>query len=337
VHHNIGGGLQATMSGNLEADRNVVELNGYNATAQVFLNANGIAANGAFETTPNTPSVLHTNGNIFRNNSSRGISVQEASTATISNDFSCGASNDATNGQNGIVIFNNTTSPASATVRGSAFVYNGRNGAAIADQSSADFGQNSPDGGNNAFTQNATNSLLGGHNLDNSSTLANVPAVSNQWQHCYADPANPSAACDGDLSFDINGSVSYTPSEAQQADVNTVPLTIQSVVPSKAKAGDLVYITGSGFNAIDGYPPGGNCLTTVQQSNSCDPISGTCVQYEVSPGQWIDLPVQAVTPTEIVVQMPAAITCAQPVTVRVQRLDYSGAVVSATQTFCTNS
>jgi hypothetical protein len=30
-------------------------------------------------------------------------------------------------------------------------------------------------------------------------------------------------------------------------------------------------------------------------------------------------------------------TCAQPVTVRVQRLDDTGAVVSGTKTFCTNS
>jgi hypothetical protein len=342
VHHNIGGGVQATLSGNVEADRNIIEFNGYNASAQVFTNANGIAANGAnavvAPTTPDTPSVLQTNGNVLRNNSSRGISVQELSTAVITNDFTCGATNSATNGQNGIAIFNSTTSPASAIVRGTASVYNGRNGATITDQSSGDFGQTSPDGGNNAFTQNATNAALGGHNLDNStSTQTDLPAPGNQWQHCYANPVNPAAACDGTISLDINGLVSATPPQPHRADGSTLAVVIQSFAPTKAKAGDLVRITGSGFNAIDGYPPGGDCTTTVQQGNSCDPIAGTCVQYEASPEHWLDLPVQAVTPAEIVVRMPPGTTCAQPVTVRVQRLDDTGAIVTGTKTFCTNS
>jgi hypothetical protein len=336
VHHNIGGGIQATFSGNVEADRNLIEFNGYNTTTQVFLDANGLAANGANgtlgSTTPTTPSVLQTNGNLIRNNSSRGISVQELSTATVINDFTCGAANNATGGQNGIAIFNSSANPASATVRGIASVYNGRNGATVTDQSTGDFGQNSPDGGANAFTGNATNPVLGGHNFDNSSTQTNLPAIGNQWQHCYADAAT--AVCDGPISLDINGSVTVTPPQPYRADGITLPLVIQSFVPIKAKVGDLVHITGSGFNAIDGYPPGGNCTTTVRQFNSCNPIVGTCVQLEASPGRWVDLPVQGVTPREIVVQMPA--TCAQPVTMRVQRLDDTGAVVSGTKTFCTN-
>ena len=112
IHHNIGGGLQATFSGNLEADRNLVEFNGYNSTAQVFMNANGLSANGANNTlqpiSPSIPSVLQTNGNIIRNNSLRGISAQELSAATITNDLSCGALNGGTAGQNGIAIFNST-------------------------------------------------------------------------------------------------------------------------------------------------------------------------------------------------------------------------------------
>ncbi|HEX7409130.1 MAG TPA: hypothetical protein VF515_15980 [Candidatus Binatia bacterium] len=342
VHHNIGGGIQATLSGNVEADRNVIEFNGYNATVQVFTNGNGVAANGAnavvAPTTPDTPSVLQTNGNVLRNNSSRGISVQELSDAVITNDFTCGATNSAASGQNGIAIFNSTTSPASAIVRGTASVYNGRNGATITDQSTGDFGQTSPDGGNNAFTQNATNAALGGHNFDNStSPQTTLPAPGNQWQHCYADPANPAATCDGNISLDINGPVSVSPPQPYRADGNTLTVVIQSFAPTKATAGDLVRITGSGFNAIDGYPPGGDCTTTVQQSNSCNPIAGTCVQYEASPEQWVDLPVQAVTPAEIVVRMPPGTTCAQPVTVRVQRLDDTGAIVTGTKTFCTNS
>lgn len=342
VHHNIGGGIQATLSGNVQADRNVVEYNGYNATAQVFASANGLAANGANgavqPTTPTTPSVLQTSGNIIRNNSSRGISVQEVSTAIIMNDFSCGASNSGTGGQNGIAIYNTTTSPASAIVRGTATVYNGRNGVTVANQSSGDFGQNSPDGGHNAFTQNATNPSLGGHNFDNSSTQANLPALNNQWQHCYANPTQPGTTCDGNIIVDISGSASVVPPESYRGDTNTLPVSIQSFSPTKASAGDLVHITGGGFNAIDGYPAGGNCTTTIAENNTCNgAIVGTCVQYETSPGMWEDLPVQSVTPAEIVVQLPADITCSQPVNVRVQRLDYTGAVVSATKAFCTNS
>jgi hypothetical protein len=336
LHHNIGGGMQATLSGNVGAEHNVIEYNGYNATAQVF-DANGVAVNGADGSTPLVPSTVHTDGNIIRNNGLRGISVQELSTATITNDLSCGASNSGTSGQNGIAIFNSTATPASATVRGTAAVYNGRNGATIANQSTGDFGQNSPDVGNNAFTQNATNPSLGGHNFDNSSTQANVPALDHQWQHCYADPAHPGPTCDGDIALDINGSAISSPAQPHRADAATLPVVIQRFSPTKAASGDWVHISGSGFNAIDGYPQGGNCTTTIQQNNTCSPMVGNCVQYEASPGVWVDLSVQSVTPTELVVQIPAGFTCAQPVTVRIQRLDYSGAIVTGTGTFCTNS
>jgi hypothetical protein len=337
VHHNIGGGIQATFSGNVDAERNVIENEGYNATAQVFLDANGLSANGANtivgSTTPSTPSVLRTTANIVRNNSSRGISVQELSTATLVNDFTCGAVNGATGSQNGIAVYNNTASAAFAEVRGVASVYNGRNGATVADQSQADFG-NSLDGGDNAFTQNAATPALGGHNLDNSGTDS-VQASGDQWQHCYADPAHPSMACDGPLGLDVSGSVIVAPPQPYASDGTALPIVIERFTPEKAKAGDLVHITGHGFNAIDGYPAGGNCTTTVQRANSCNPIAGTCVQYEASPGQWVDLPVHAVTPREVTVQIP--VTCAQPVAVRVMRRDDTGAIVSGSKTFCTNS
>ncbi|MFI5397497.1 MAG: right-handed parallel beta-helix repeat-containing protein [Candidatus Binatia bacterium] len=338
LHHNIGGGIQATLSGGIEADRNLVEYSGYNAARQVFAAANGLSANGASAATPDIPSVLQTDGNTIRNNSSRGISVQETSSATISNDLTCGAANSGDGGQNGIAIFNLAASAAAATVRGVAAVYNGRNGATIADQSTGDFGQANADGGNNAFTQNATNRFLGGHNFDNSSTQANVPAIANQWQHCYADPAHPAATCDGNIDLDVSGSVTFTPPQPYRADASTIPVQISAFYPTKAKAGDLVRISGNGFNAVDAYPHGGNCTTTVQQYNSCgNPIVGNCVQYQSAPGVWTKLQVQSVTPTEIVVKLPSTFTCSQAVAVRVRRRDSAGAAVTATGTFCTNS
>lgn len=335
VHHNIGGGIQATMGGNIEADRNVIENSGYNAKTLVFPEANGLAANGAYAGTPDIGSVLQTDGNIIRNNAMRGISVQELSAATLTNDLTCGAKNSGTGGQNGIAIFNSSASTASALVRGVAAVYNGRNGATVVNQSVADFGRASPDDGNNAFTQNATKSTLGGHNFDNSSSEPNMQASGNQWQHCYADPAHPGATCDGNAGLDISG-VDSAPRQPYRAAATEVPVQIASFFPTKAKSGDLVRIVGAGFNAVDGYPAGGNCTTTIQKSNSCGtPIRGTCVQYQSAPGVWTALQVQSVTPTTLVVKLP--FTCSQPVAVRVQRLDYTGVPVAATATFCTNS
>lgn len=341
IHHNIGGGLQATFSGNVEADRNLIEFNGYNAGAQVFYEANGLAANGANQTlsptTPTTPSVLQTNGNVIRNNSSRGISAQELSIAIVTNDFSCGAFNSGTSGQNGIAIINSTTDTASGVVRGTTVAYNGRNGATVASQSTIDLGQGGADAGNNAFTQNATNPILGGHNVDDSSTQTNIPAAGNQWQRCYATPSNPAAICDGNLAPDFSGSVVASTPQPHRGDALSVPLAIQNFTPTKAKAADVVRIVGYGFNAIDAYPAGGDCIQTPPLSNTCNPVLGNCVQYEASPGQWVDLSVISVTPTQIVAQLPPTFTCAHPTAVRVQRVDFTGALVTATGTFCTNS
>jgi hypothetical protein len=47
--------------------------------------------------------------------------------------------------------------------------------------------------------------------------------------------------------------------------------------------------------------------------------------------------VVSVTPTEIVAQLPANVSCAQPMSLRLQRLDYGGNIVSGSATFCTSS
>lgn len=337
IHHNIGGGIQATLSGNIEADRNIVEYNGYNATAQVFADANGLAANGADPRTPTIPSVLQTNGNIIRNNSARGLSVQELSRATIANDFSCGALNSGTDGQNGIAIFNNTGDAAFATVRGTTTVHNGRSGVTVTGASSADFGHTGMEG-DNAFTADAMNRGLAGHNFDSSTLAGTLSATGNQWQHCYAHAAHPAATCDGPIGRDISGSVLVQPAQPHRADAGTLPVQITSVYPTKARAGDLVRIAGSGFDAVDAYRVGRDCTSSIQQNNRCTGrIKGNCVQYEASPGLWAALAVQSVTPTEIAVTMPPTFSCSQPLRVRVQRLDRTGSVVAGYGMLCTNS
>ncbi len=339
LHHNIGGGIQATLSGNIEADRNLVEYSGYIGRSQVYVDANGLAANGADAiATPAVPSVLRTDGNVVRNSSSRGISVQGLSSAVVTNDLSCGAVNGGTAGQNGIAIFNSSADAAVATVRGVAAVYNGRNGATLADQSTGDFGQAGSGGGNNAFTQNATNGGLGGHNFDNSSTQIDVPALGNQWQHCYADATHPAATCDGNVALDINGSVSVAAPQSYRADAGTLPIRIAGLYPTKAAAGEMVRIVGSGFNAIDAYPARGNCTASIQRGNRCGrQIVGNCVEYQSAQGLWRPLRVESVTPTEIVVKLPRRFRCAQPTAIRVRRLDHTGTPVAATGIFCTNS
>jgi len=209
VHNAIGGGIQATQGGALESDRNVVECNGrggYDCSGPVaYSSASGID--------DNVGSTLHSSDNISRGNLNRGISITSG-TATVTNDFACG--NKAGAGQNGIAVLDNNngsfTGTATATIRGSAAVYNGRNGATVLVMqagTSADFGTSPtpPARGNNAFTQNNTGNL-GGHNFDNSTTAPPTPtpmaspipisALGNEWQHCYA--SSPALNCNGPIS-----------------------------------------------------------------------------------------------------------------------------------------
>src|SRR5262249_35721441 len=145
------------------------------------------------------------------------ISVQELSTATITNDVSCGASNGGSGGQNGIAVFNSGSDTATARVRGTTAVYNARNGVTVSGQSSADCRRDALDPGNNAFTQNATRPTLNGANADNSTVPAlALLAAGNQWQHCYANPLPLTAACDGQLALDMDGAVLWLPAQPQR-------------------------------------------------------------------------------------------------------------------------
>jgi len=105
------------------------------------------------------------------------------------------------------------------------------------------------------------------------------------------------------------------------------------VFPSKGLRGTLVWIAGSGFNAIGGLtstpsdpnlPIESNCTSGIRGGNSCSGgLQGTCVEFEESPGRWNNRgEVLAVTPTHIVVRSP--MDCQVPGRVKVRRRSITG-------------
>jgi hypothetical protein len=215
----------------------------------------------------------------------------------------------------------------------------------------ADFGTSSSLG-NNAFTQNNTGSL-GGHNLDNSTeppptptpstTPIAISAIGNEWQHCYA--SSPALNCNGPISSsDVGGTgaskVTVSSPLSQEGNSNSTPPMlphIDQVIPIKAKAGDLIHIIGSGFNAIDPYTQGGSCASIGQTNNVVAIVPDSNLNTDTP---LATLTVISVTPTEIVAQLPvgqSAFSCNQSgLSVRVRRPDYTGNPLPATKEFCTN-
>lgn len=323
LHNNLDAGAQATLSGNIEVFRTIVEKSGYNSSSLVNSSANGLAANGKDSGTPTVPSVLNTNGNIVRTNPQRAISVRELSTASLNNDVACGTTGSGT--ANGLAIFGSTDS-ATATVRGSAFVYNGRNGATLSNSSTGDFGTSSQNG-RNAFMHNNKDNLSG-HDFNNTTSTPST-AVRNEW--------NGSGCGNGSsCSPDVLGSVTVSPVLAHD-DSLQVGENVLSFIPTNPKEGQLVHIIGSGFDAVQSYPSSGTACTASTNLNTCPPTvtSGVCVQAEVAPGLWATPHVRAVTPTRIVIEMPA-LTCSKPIQVKVTQVNSSNQTQEAKGILCTN-
>lgn len=322
VHHSIGGGLQATLSGSLEADHNVVELSGHNALTIAYTSANGLSSHGSSTQTPAINSLLDANNNIVRYQTLRGLTA-DASAADLlaNNNFSCG-------NLNGIGLLNGAgTYTSKITVRGDAFVSNLHEGAVIDNTANGNFGTDADatSAGNNAFAQN------GIYNMENDHANLSIQAIGNQWFECPNNiNCNPNVA----------GTVSYTPWQPYQGSVQQLPLSISGFYPTKARRGDMVHINGAGFNAIDSFSSTSECTANF---NSCDnqmnPINGLCVYYTL-PGasQTVPADIVAITPTDITFII--ADTCSQSTTITVKRWDNSSAppkIVSATGILCTNN
>jgi hypothetical protein len=328
IHNNLDAGIQATLSGNAQAIRNLVDMSGYNSTTQVNISANGLAANGKDAATPTIPSVLVTDSNIIRNNTQRAISVHGLSQASILRDMACGTSGGDGNGLSVTSVeIDDETDDATATVRGSAFVYNAANGAILGGSSTANFGTSTFDPGDNALMFN-NKGASGGHDFNN--TASSTSAVRNEWNGAGCGTGDPCSA-------DKAGDVTISPILPYENSMTTGPSL--SFIPTNPKANQLVHLYGSGFDAVESYAASSSCGSAI--FNRCPPTdaTGVCVQVEIEPGTWATPRVIAVTPTHIAFMMPL-VTCAKPLVVHVTQFrvtDGQGNLVPATGMLCTNN
>jgi len=307
VHDNANGAIQATLSGHILARDNLVERSG-GASAQ-----NGLSLNGAASETPLIPSELITEGNISRFNAANGISVRGLSVGLLSNDYL------SANGSTGLRVYTDDGMPA-VVIAGMTTACNGVDGAFIGAGTQADLGggvYGSP--GNNAFTQN---NLPGGENLRNASgTLLTVQNA--QWEHCGREAQCDDAAI---AAYDINDHGALTVFAPAQAHRNGHAPAVTGVRPSKAMAGELLRIFGSGFNVIDGHAADSTCPDVADRNRCVPSLRGNCARINGVPAA-----VEAVTPTMLVVRLPFSCIAPVPLTVQTQ-----GGGTSVPVPVCTN-
>jgi hypothetical protein len=341
IHHVLDTGVLVGLgpTTTLKAERNDVRYQGFHPKDDGSVESRNVSANGLATDSANV--TLVTKGNLIRSNPQRGISIaQNGAQGTIADDYVCsqGDANPAnTGGQNGIAVGNG----AHATIEGTSVVYSGRNGV-IPLLSSA--GTILASNGRDAFTQNRARFPSSSFNF-NSGGQTNVFAENSQWEHCYASsPPSNANVCDGSIAgLDTGGGGSVDTAYPIPHQANTAtagPTTIASVYPPKVPKGGVVHVFGTGFNAIDGHPSGGNCVSTPGDYNQCGTpgsgLKGTCVEVLDYDGiTWKPARVKAVTPTHVVIESPIA--CLAPTSMRVRRLSPTqsgGQVTSSTYTFC---
>ncbi len=295
IHDNSDGGVQSTLGGDATIRESVSEAN--RGTA----GANGIAVNGPRVDTT-IAATLETRGNLVRDNALRGISVRSLSRATLRDDFVCGNGSKENDAGFGIALLDAAGFSAFASVRGVAFVHNFDGGVLASGGSTGDFGDNqSP--GSNAFAANGTSSSLeGAKNFRNLSTTL-IPAIGNHWQGC-----GPTYACDtaNVSSTDVLSTPNGVLTEPANPNALIRAPTIDAISPTFARAGDLVRIYGSGFDAVGfANQPGSSCSGL---GRACTPGDPNCVFFNRQPAEIV-----AATPTMLVVRAP--FTCVEPVKV----------------------
>lgn len=310
IHHNTNGGVQATLGGNLETVENLIEDNA-GGTAQ-----NGMSSQG-FEPEFGS-SRLFSRGDIVRRNGANGAAVRGFALAQFNNSYLAG------NSSSGLRVYNDLGAPALASASGTTFACNAVDGAVVVDASRLDLGGGElGSGGSNALTQN--NLPAGGANLRNA-TENIVSAVNNQWEHCgLATTCNDAAIAARDLS-DGGLRTVVSPAQAQRA---LLPPVVTRVSPSKGRAGELLRIYGSRFNAIDGHFDQSAC-EDVTGRNRCVPLRGNCVKID-----GVSAPIEAVTPRMLVVRRP--FTCVEPVSLVVTTDQGSSGLASLPFTVCSDA
>ena len=285
---------------------------------------------------------LRTSGNVVRNGLRDGIFYRDGSTGSVRDDFLCGM-------QFGIEATTGAARTTPIVVGGVASVLNrnagvllNRDGAKVAHVNFGDIAAHPSTGTRNAFSNNGT---AGASTPANFSLGAGAPtrkAERNQWQHGGTGATCRAAAVAAHDVAPARAQLAVSPCQAYRApDGGTAVL---AVYPKAARAGAIVHIVGSGFNAIEGYgdndgPGGATTCASLAAGNRCSPVPrGTCVEFERPDGGWSPAAaILAVTPTHLVVASP--IDCATPVRVRVRRklVDGRDAVfTSRAALFCTN-
>jgi len=327
IHHNLRGGLFALNgtaspagqpgAGKLESIDNLIEWNGRNASGQItFAQARQIAAqeNGVADRVMQ----VNVDGDIVRHGVEGGIALRDHAMADVRDAIVCGMTGDAAQagGQGFQVTVNSGTQPIQ--VRGSAFVYNNRNGVLLDGQghNQINFGaQTVAQRGHNAFTQNNIVQASGARNFRNMAATT-VEVRHNQWQRCGIGNT-----C-GDFSADYSANVEWNPGQPHRT-TNTAlyPFRTEGVSPMQPAGNQLVRVRGSGFNAIEGYPQGGNCDTTAAANNRCDSLTGTCIEVANGSGGWTAIhTVQGVSPKMVAATWPTSLgTCVGPRSVRARR------------------
>lgn len=308
VHDNANGGIQATLGGNAYVADSLIERNaGVGAE-------NGLAVQGA---EGGIASSMSGAGNLVRDNGGNGLSVRAFATAAIADSAFVG------NGTGGIRVYNDIGPAALVAVEGSAFACNVLDGAVVLDSSVVDLGGGPfASFGANAFAFNGEPEP--GIDLRAVST-EEVVAVGNQWQSCGSGVSCDERAVLANDIRDGGSGVVIEPAVAVGGD--GFP-EVTRVVPALGRAGELVRIFGSGFDAIGGY--GDGSCESIAAANGCDPVVGNCVTIG-----GVVAEVEAVTPTMIVARWP--FTCLEPVALRVSVRRVAGVATSNSIEVCTNA
>jgi len=283
---------------------------------------------------------LRTRRNVVRNGMRNGLFLRDGATGALQDDFICGM-------EFGVEAAAGAGRAGRIAVGGVASVLNSQAGVLLNQQdgglANVTFGDltTGPTAGRNAFTNNGAGRSAAA-NFSMGSVHARRSAVGNQWQHGgNGTTCRAAAVTRRDVAF-ANANLDVAPCEAPRNP--TGGTRVLAVTPAAARAGAIVHVVGSGFNAVDGYgssdaPGGATRCTDLAAGNACAPVPrGTCVEFERLDGGWSPATaVLAVTPTHLVVQSP--IDCVAPRRVRVRRSGADGRAqtfTSAAAVFCRN-
>jgi len=374
IHHNLRGGVFAQSptdedrAGVVQAIANLIEHNGRNCPSGDPTNCGDLQAVARVDASELSAqgmrSRLVTVGNVVRGGLSQGVFLQEQSGSVLTGDYVCGTEQ----GEDGVGILVKADNPPAIScttsddcplgwtcddslcvpppllmrIRGVTTAYNTDSGVKLQGVAVAEFGTDgTTDAGQNAFVANGTRTKRNFVNaLDPPAPL--IAALGNQWENCYPATGAIPDLCDVDRLSDMdtnNDNDSVLPDLVDVASPlphqSHAPVEISAAAPLRPVQGDLVHITGSGFDAISGHLLETRDCAGLKIGNTCNPLHGTCVEFLLG-AEWIEAEdVLAVTPTHLVVRAPT--TCTSPTMLRVRRIALDGTeVVSEPVPFCLN-